>query len=138
MLYCVDGNYWKIKYIYRRGIALLFLYHGTRRGSGVSVTPWLLFSPGKDPVPIAQEAGWAPGPVWRGMENRAPTGNQSLDHPACSKSLYQLRYLAHCTHKHINKYIIHSNTSDMFQYISTIFREIYIYEMEITIVELCS
>jgi len=26
----------------------------------------------------------------------------------------------------------------MFQYISTIFREIYIYEMEITIVELCS
>ena len=25
--------------------------------------------PGKDPVPIVQEAGWAPGPVWTGVEN---------------------------------------------------------------------
>jgi len=22
------------------------------------------FSPGKDPVPIGQEAGWSPGPIW--------------------------------------------------------------------------
>jgi len=22
------------------------------------------FAPGKDPAPIVQEAGWAPGPVW--------------------------------------------------------------------------
>ena len=28
--------------------------------------------PGKDPVPIVQEAGWAPGPVWTGAENVAP------------------------------------------------------------------
>ena len=41
-----------------RGIALPFLDHGTRRGRGVSVTPRPLFSPGKDPVPIVQEAGW--------------------------------------------------------------------------------
>ena len=27
---------------------------------------------GKDPVPIVQEAGWAPGPVWTGAENLAP------------------------------------------------------------------
>ena len=27
---------------------------------------------GKDPVPIVQEAGWAPGPVWRGGENLDP------------------------------------------------------------------
>ena len=32
------------------------------------------FTPGKDPVPIVQEAGWAPGPVWTGTENLAPTG----------------------------------------------------------------
>jgi hypothetical protein len=32
------------------------------------------FTPGKDPVPIVQEAGWAPGPVWTGAENLAPTG----------------------------------------------------------------
>jgi hypothetical protein len=28
----------------------------------------------EDPVPIAYEAGWAPGPVWTGAENLAPTG----------------------------------------------------------------
>jgi len=39
-----------------RGIALLFLDHGTRRGWGVSVTPRPLFTPGKEPVPIVQEA----------------------------------------------------------------------------------
>ena len=31
-------------------------------------------TPGKDPVPIVQEAGWAPGPVWTGGENFAPPG----------------------------------------------------------------
>jgi len=35
--------------------------------------PQPLFTPGKDPVPIVQEAGWAPGPVWTGVENLAPT-----------------------------------------------------------------
>ena len=40
-----------------RGIALLFLGHGTRRGWGFSATPRPLFTPRKDPVPITQEAG---------------------------------------------------------------------------------
>ena len=57
--------------------------------------PWPLFTLGKDPVPIVQEAGWARGPVWTGAENLAPTGNRSPDHPARSQSLYRLRYLAH-------------------------------------------
>jgi len=52
-----------------KGIALLFHDHGTRKGWGVSVTPQPLFTPGKDAVPIVQEAGWAPGPVWTGAEN---------------------------------------------------------------------
>ena len=30
------------------------------------------FTPRKDPVPIVQEAEWAPGPVWTGAENLAP------------------------------------------------------------------
>ena len=60
-----------------RGIALLFHDNGNRRGWGVSVTPWALFTPGKDPVPIVQEAGWAPGSVWTGAGNFAPTGIQS-------------------------------------------------------------
>jgi len=34
--------------------------------------PWPLFTPRKDPVPIVQEAGWVPGPVWPGAENLAP------------------------------------------------------------------
>ena len=28
--------------------------------------------PVKGPVPIVQEAGWAPGPGWMGAENMAP------------------------------------------------------------------
>jgi hypothetical protein len=46
----------------RRGIALLFPDVGARRGWVVSTTPRPLY-PGKDPVPIVQEAGWNPGPV---------------------------------------------------------------------------
>ena len=30
------------------------------------------FTPGEDPVPIVQEAAWAPGPVWTGAESLAP------------------------------------------------------------------
>ena len=64
-----------------RGIALLFYDHSTRRGWGVSVTPRPLFTPGKDPIPIVQEARWAPRPVWTGAENLAPTGIRSPDRP---------------------------------------------------------
>jgi len=55
-----------------RGIALLFNDYGTRRWWGVGVTPPPLSTPGKDPVPIIREAGWAPGPVWTGAENLTP------------------------------------------------------------------
>ena len=87
-----------------RGIALLFHDHGTIRGWGVSVTPRLLFTPGKDSVPIVQEAGWAPGPVWTGVENLAPTGIRSPDRQARSQSLYWLSYPAHtCLYSFILK-----------------------------------
>ena len=46
----------------------------------------LLFTPGEDPVPIVQEDGWAPGPVWTGAENLASTWIRSLDRPAHSQS----------------------------------------------------
>ena len=78
-----------------RGIALFFHDHGTSRGWGVSVTPRPLFTPGKDPVPIVQEAGWAPGPVWTGAVNLAPTGIRFPDRPTRSQSLYRLRHPAH-------------------------------------------
>jgi hypothetical protein len=50
------------------------------------------FTPRKDLVPIVQEAGWAPGPVWIGAENLTPTRIQSPDFPTRSESLYWLRY----------------------------------------------
>ena len=50
------------------------------------------FTHRKDPVPIVQEAGWAPGPVWTGAENLAPTGIRSPDRPARRQSLYRLSY----------------------------------------------
>jgi hypothetical protein len=47
-------------------IQLLLIHDlGTRWGWVVSVTPRSRFAPGKGPpVPIVQDAGWAPEPVW--------------------------------------------------------------------------
>ena len=39
--------------------------------------------PGKDPIPILQEAGWAPGPVWTGEKSRSHR-DSIPDRPACS------------------------------------------------------
>jgi len=50
------------------------------------------FTPGKNPVPIAQEAEWAPSLVWTGAENFAPTRIRSPDRPTRSESLYRLSY----------------------------------------------
>ena len=50
------------------------------------------FSPGKDTVPIVQEAGWAPGPVRKGAKYLAPTAIRFPDRPTRSESLYRLRY----------------------------------------------
>jgi hypothetical protein len=57
--------------------------------------PQLLFTLGKDLVPIVQEGGWASGPVWTGAENLAPTRSRSPDCPVRSQSLYRLRYPAY-------------------------------------------
>ena len=86
-----------------RGIALPFHDNGTRRGWSVSITPRPLFAPGKDPVPIVQEAGWAPGPVWTDAENLTPTGIRFPNRPALSQSLYRLRYPAHNDNSDISK-----------------------------------
>jgi len=55
------------------------------------------FTPGKDSVPILQEAAWAPGSVWTGRKSR-PHRDSIPDRPARSQSLYWLSYPAHaCT-----------------------------------------
>ena len=46
-------------------------------------------TPRKDPVPIAQEDGFAPGSVWTGAENLAPTVIRSPDRPTRNQSLYR-------------------------------------------------
>ena len=38
-------------------------------GEWSAARPGRTLPPWKDPVPIAQEAGWAPGPVWTSAEN---------------------------------------------------------------------
>jgi len=50
-------------------------------------------TPGKDPVPIEQEAGCTPGPVWTDGKSR-PHRDSIPDRPAHSQSLYRLSYPA--------------------------------------------
>jgi len=71
-----------------RGIALLFHDRGTRRGWEVSSTPRPHFTPGKDRVPILQEA-----------ENLVPTGIRSRTLHPVAQSLYRLGYRAHKTQR---------------------------------------
>jgi len=66
-----------------RGEALLFHDRGTRREWVVSSRPQPHSTPGKDPVPILQEAGWVPGPVWTGGKSR-PHRDSIPDSPARS------------------------------------------------------
>ena len=95
-----------------RGIALLFHDRGTRRGWVVSSKPLPHFTPGKDPVPILQEAGWSPGPVWTGGKSR--THRDSIpDRPARSQSIYRLSYPAHINLQIVYKILLrpHQNSS---------------------------
>jgi len=66
----------------------------TRRGWVVSSMFRPHFTPGKDSVPIVQEAGWALGPVWMGGKS-CPHRDLIPVRPARSQSLYRLSYLAH-------------------------------------------
>ena len=61
-------------------------------GIGLSTPRPGRLTPGKEPLPIIQDAGWAPGLVWTGAENLALTGVRSPDRPARSESLYRLNY----------------------------------------------
>ena len=58
----------------------------------VNATPQPLYPRERNQVPIVQEAGWAPGPVWTGAQNLDPTRSRFPDPPACGKSLYRLSY----------------------------------------------
>ena len=58
----------------------------------INATPRPLYPWERDPVPMVQEAGWAPGPVWTGSESFTHTGIQSPDCSARNELLYRLSY----------------------------------------------
>jgi len=62
-------------------------------GEWSTTRPDRTLPPRKDAVPILQEAGWAPGPVWKGGKSR-PRRDSFPDRPARSQSLYRLSYRA--------------------------------------------
>ena len=74
------------------------------------------FTPGKDPVPIVQEAGWAPGQVWTGGKSR-PHRDSIPDRPACSSVAIPTELPGPYTHTHT-----HTHT----------YIYIYIYILELT------
>jgi len=53
----------------------------------LSLRPWE-----KDLVPIVQEAGWMPGPIWIDAKNLPPAWVRSLGRPSHRESLYYLHY----------------------------------------------
>ena len=53
-------------------------------------------TPGKDPVPYVQEAGWAPGPAWTGGKSR-PRRDSIPNRPTGSQSLYRQSYTVYAT-----------------------------------------
>jgi len=69
--------------------------------SGQQHVPAALY-PGEDPVPILQEAGWAPGQVWTGGKFR-PHQDSIPDRPTLSQSLYRLSYRTHILNKYYLK-----------------------------------
>ena len=69
----------------------------------VSSTPQPHFTPGKDPVPILQEDGWAPGPVWTGGKSR-PHRDSIPDRPAGSSVTIPTELPAHLIIFIITKY----------------------------------
>jgi hypothetical protein len=68
-----------------------FLYHGTRRGSGVSVTSRPLFTPGKTWYPLYCTGGWV-GPR---------TSLERCGKPRPNQDFFLLVYLTHTVYIHI-------------------------------------
>ena len=86
-----------------RDIAVLFHDRGTRRGWVVSSTPQPHFTPGEDPIPIVEEAGWAPGPAWTGRKSRPHWDYDPRTVQPVAQSLYRLSYPAHTSTRCENK-----------------------------------
>ena len=84
---------WSPEREYRYG-SLLSLTSEIEWASGQRHALAALLTGMTDPVPIVLQDGWAPGPVWTGVENLAPTGIRSPERPVRHKSVRRLRYLS--------------------------------------------
>ena len=85
----------------------------------VSSTPRPHFTPAKYPVPVLQEAGWAPGPVWTGGKFR-PHRDWIPDRPARNQSLYRLNYPAQKYFSSLKKILRFWNFYFIFAHITTL------------------
>ena len=65
------------------GIALTSALNG---GGSQHHAPAALPSRESETVPVVQNGGWAPWPVWAGVENLASTGTRSPDRPSVANS----------------------------------------------------
>jgi len=77
-----------------RGIALLFLYSLLWMGVGDQC-----HIPERDPVPIVQDAGLTPRPVWTGAENFAPLGFDPQTIQPIVSLCNNYAVMAHTNHK---------------------------------------
>ena len=69
-----------------RGIALLFLYHGTRRGEGSASRPGRSLSPGKTRYPLCRRVGGHLGRSGKVRKNSLPPGfDPQTVHPVASR-----------------------------------------------------
>jgi hypothetical protein len=74
-----------------RRIAILFLYSRRWQYVGGQRHARPLYPRESERVPVLQETGWSPGPVWTSAANLEPTEIWSPDRPDRSESLYRLR-----------------------------------------------
>jgi hypothetical protein len=58
----------------------------------VNARPWPLYLLEISHVPIVQQDGWAPWPVWTGAGGLVPAVIRSQDRPASSELVYRLSF----------------------------------------------
>jgi len=63
-----------------------------RAGTEEQLYCFFLYPRGKNSVPLVQETGWTPRPVWADAGNLAPNGIRSSDCTARNEPLHRLSY----------------------------------------------
>jgi hypothetical protein len=71
---------------------LLFLNHGIMRGEWSASRPGRPLPPGEEPpVPVVQEAGWAPDPVWTQRLEKKSSASVGDRTPAIQSNVYLIK-----------------------------------------------